>query len=47
KNLLERNPDPTDHEIRYFLAGNLCRFTGYDKILKAVRHAAEEMNASK
>ena len=47
KNLLDSNPNPTDHEIRYFLAGNLCRCTGYDKILKAVRHAADEMNASK
>ena len=39
--LLERNPDPTDAEIREALAGNLCRCTGYEKILDAVRLAAE------
>ena len=38
--LLEQNPDPSEHEIRYWLAGNLCRCTGYDKIIKAVQHAA-------
>jgi aerobic carbon-monoxide dehydrogenase small subunit len=38
--LLERNPDPTDPEIREALAGNLCRCTGYEKILDAVRMAA-------
>ncbi len=38
--LLEQNPDPTEHEIRYWLAGNLCRCTGYDKIIKAVQQAA-------
>ena len=43
KALLEKNPDPTDNEIRYWLAGNLCRCTGYDKIVKAVRIAAAEM----
>jgi carbon-monoxide dehydrogenase small subunit len=43
KDLLERNPDPTDTEIRYWLAGNLCRCTGYDKIIKAVKIAAAEM----
>lgn len=41
--LLENNPDPTDREIRYALAGNLCRCTGYDKIVKAVKDAAKEM----
>jgi carbon-monoxide dehydrogenase small subunit len=38
--LLEANPDPTDEEIRFWLAGNLCRCTGYDKIVRAVRSAA-------
>ena len=38
--LLEQNPDPSEHEIRYWLAGNLCRCTGYDKIIKAVQQAA-------
>ncbi len=41
--LLERNPDPTETEVRYWLAGNLCRCTGYDKIVRAVMDAAEEM----
>ena len=36
KNLLEKNPDPTETEVRYWLAGNLCRCTGYDKIIRAV-----------
>ena len=40
KDLLERNPEPTDPEIREALAGNLCRCTGYEKILDAVRAAA-------
>ena len=39
--LLERVPDPTDDEIREALSGNLCRCTGYEKILDAVRLAAE------
>ena len=43
KNLLERNPDPTETEVRYWLAGNLCRCTGYDKIIRAVMDAAEDM----
>ena len=40
KALLERNPDPTEAEVRYWLAGNLCRCTGYDKIIRAVQDAA-------
>ena len=43
KALLDKNPDPSESEIRYWLAGNLCRCTGYDKIIKAVQHAAAEM----
>jgi len=43
KALLERNPDPTETEIRFGLAGNLCRCTGYDKIVRAVQAAAAEM----
>jgi carbon-monoxide dehydrogenase small subunit len=43
KALLDRNPDPDEHQIRYWLAGNLCRCTGYDKIVKAVQRAAAEM----
>ena len=45
KALLERNPDPTETEVRYWLAGNLCRCTGYDKIIKAVMDAAAEMRS--
>ncbi len=44
KALLDRNPNPTEEEIRYGLAGNLCRCTGYDKIVRAVQAAAHEMN---
>ncbi|MEM8751400.1 MAG: (2Fe-2S)-binding protein [Pseudomonadota bacterium] len=43
KALLEKNPDPTETEVRYWLAGNLCRCTGYDKIVRAVMDAAAEM----
>ena len=46
KALLEKNPDPTDTEVRYWLAGNLCRCTGYDKIIKAVQIAAAEMRSA-
>ena len=43
KALLEKNPDPTKHEIRFWLANNLCRCTGYDKIVRAVQDAARRM----
>ena len=43
KALLEEKPDPTEKEIRYWLAGNLCRCTGYDKIIKAVMDSAETL----
>lgn len=43
KALLEKNPDPTEEEARYYLAGNLCRCTGYDKVIRAVLDAASEM----
>lgn len=43
KALLERNPDPTEEEARYWLAGNLCRCTGYNKIITAVLDAAQEL----
>lgn len=43
KSLLERNPDPTEEEARYWLAGNLCRCTGYDKIIRAVLATAADM----
>ena len=43
KALLEQNSDPTEHEIRFWLANNLCRCTGYDKIVRAVQDAAVKM----
>ena len=46
KNLLEKNPDPNEEQVRYWLAGNLCRCTGYDKIIRAVLDAAKEMRGS-
>lgn len=47
KALLERNPNPDETEIRYALAGNLCRCTGYDKIVRAVQAAAKDMRKAK
>ena len=41
KALLDKNPHPSEHDARHFLAGNLCRCTGYDKIIRAVLEAAE------
>ena len=41
KHLLEKNPNPTEEEIRFWLAGNLCRCTGYDKIIRSVKAAAK------
>ena len=41
--LLQRNPDPTDDEIRHGLEGNYCRCTGYDNIVKSIRHAADHL----
>jgi carbon-monoxide dehydrogenase small subunit len=44
--LLDHNPNPTEEEIRFGLAGNLCRCTGYDKIVRAVQDAAREMRGA-
>ena len=46
RSLLERNPDPTEEEVRFWLAGNLCRCTGYNKIIEAVLAAAQEMRGN-
>ena len=46
KALLAKNPDPTETQVRYWLAGNLCRCTGYDKIVRAVIDAAAEMRGA-
>jgi len=45
--LLERNPAPTEGEIRAAISGNLCRCTGYVNIVKSIQHAAEQMRAAK
>lgn len=47
KALLDRNPNPTEEEIRFWLAGNLCRCTGYDKIVRAVMDAATRLSEAK
>ncbi|MEM8995638.1 MAG: (2Fe-2S)-binding protein [Acidobacteriota bacterium] len=43
KDFLERNPNPTDDEVRWGISGNLCRCTGYNKIVEAIQYAAEKM----
>ncbi len=47
KALLDENPNPTEYEIRFWLANNLCRCTGYDKIIRAVQDAATTMQEAK
>jgi carbon-monoxide dehydrogenase small subunit len=47
KALLDRTPHPTEYQVRHWLAGNLCRCTGYDKIVRAVLAAADTMEASR
>jgi carbon-monoxide dehydrogenase small subunit len=44
--LLDRNPDPSESEVRFWLAGNLCRCTGYDKVIRSVLAAAAEMRGA-
>ena len=46
KSLLERNPDPTEEQTRFWLAGNLCRCTGYNQIIEAVLDAAKELRGA-
>ncbi|MBB73552.1 MAG: ferredoxin [Planctomycetaceae bacterium] len=46
KALLDRNPNPTEEEIRFNLAGNLCRCTGYDKIVRSIQEAAERLQSA-
>jgi carbon-monoxide dehydrogenase small subunit len=47
KALLDANPDPTETEARYWLAGNLCRCTGYDKVIRAVMDAAADLRQAR
>jgi len=47
KALLDKNPSPSEEEVRMAMSGNLCRCTGYTQIIKAVRHAAEKMESGK
>jgi carbon-monoxide dehydrogenase small subunit len=46
KHLLSKNPNPTEEEIRWGISGNLCRCTGYNKIVEAIQYAAEKMNGA-
>ena len=45
KHLLDKNPNPTEEEIRWGISGNLCRCTGYNKIVEAIQYAAEKLNS--
>jgi len=45
--LLKENPRPSEEEIRYWMAGNLCRCTGYQNIVKAVQHAAKKLSSAR
>ena len=47
RQLLERNPNPSETDVRFWLAGNLCRCTGYDKIVRAVMATAKEMRQAR
>ncbi len=44
--LLQENPNPSEEDIRYWMAGNLCRCTGYQNIVKAVQFAAEKLSSA-
>ena len=46
KEFLEKNPDPTEEEIRWAISGNLCRCTGYNNIVKSVQYAAKKMKSA-
>ena len=46
KHLLEKNPNPTEDEIRWGISGNLCRCTGYNKIVEAIQYAADKMSST-